>query len=107
MDTFCTENSIVLGLARMQMVFHCWNWWGKHLRCAFTELAMQVSELTKQMKKMYSMMENKEQMRGQTQGQLNPKEVCAICGNFGHEANTCSSRGNFPDYLEQVDMMNS
>lgn len=42
MDTFCTENSIVLGLARMQMVFHCWNWWGKHLRCAFTELAMQV-----------------------------------------------------------------
>ena len=41
MDTFCTENSIVLGLARMQMVFHCWNWWGKRLGCAFTELAMQ------------------------------------------------------------------
>ena len=28
MVTFCTENSIVLGLARMQMVFHCWNWSG-------------------------------------------------------------------------------
>lgn len=52
-----------------------------------TELAIQVSYLTKQMKTMCTMMMG--------QGQSNSNEVCALCGNVGHATNVCPSIENF------------
>ncbi|XP_031259211.1 uncharacterized protein LOC116117314 [Pistacia vera] len=64
-----------------------------------TELAMQVLELTKQMKTMCNMMIE--------QGQNSSNEVCAICNNLGHATNICPSSENFPEFVEHANVMNS
>ncbi|XP_031260249.1 uncharacterized protein LOC116118405 [Pistacia vera] len=64
-----------------------------------TKLAMQVSELTKQMKTMCNMMMG--------QGLRNSNEVYASCGIVGPATNVCPSRGNFPEFVKQASMMNS
>ena len=66
-----------------------------------TELAIQVTELAKQVKSMCTL------MMGQASSSSIANEACAVCGNHNHMTMHCPANEQGVEYREQAHSMNS